>query len=79
MNVREFTGEEQNTNQKAVWLVMGPISAAIILGLALGAYIDYGHTERKQERRRAMDNDESEGGRRQNSPKADVEKGTGIL
>jgi Mg2+ and Co2+ transporter CorA len=44
MNVVEFTGEEGNTNQPEVWKVMGPASAAIILGLLGAAFVMYKRT-----------------------------------
>jgi len=47
MNVREFTGDEGNTTQPAVWKVMGPISFAIIfilLGYAVMLYMKVGET-----------------------------------
>jgi hypothetical protein len=57
MNVREFTGDAGNTNQRAVWKVMGPISAAIILGLLGGARYMYKQTEKEQLKRKAKRKD----------------------
>lgn len=53
MNVREFTGDKGNTNQRAVWRVMGPISVAIILGLLGGARYMYKQTQKEQNKRKA--------------------------
>jgi hypothetical protein len=53
MNVREFTGDAGNTNQREVWKFMGPISAVIILGLLGGAWYMYKQTEREQVKRKA--------------------------
>lgn len=52
MNVREFTGEQGNTNQGEVWKVMGQISAFIIIGLLSGAWYLYRDTQRQQRARR---------------------------
>ena len=52
MNVREFTGDAGNTNQQAVWTVMGPMSAAIIVGLLGGAWYMYKQTEKAQLKRK---------------------------
>ena len=53
MNVREFTGDAGNTTQQEVWKVMGPMSAAIILGLLGGAWYMYKQTEKEQTKRKA--------------------------
>ena len=53
MNVREFTGEPGNTDQRAVWAVMGPLSSAIIIGLLGGAWYMYRETQAKQDKRKA--------------------------
>ena len=53
MNVREFTGDTGNTNQRALWKVIGPISAAIIFGLLGGAWYMYERTKKKQLARKA--------------------------
>ena len=53
MNVVEFTGEIDNTNQRAVWRVMGPISGAVILGLLGTASYMYWKTRQEQKKRMA--------------------------
>ena len=52
MNVTEITGEEGNTSHGAVWMIMGPISGTIIVGL-LGAafYINRRIRQRQRERK----------------------------
>ncbi|KAF5005374.1 hypothetical protein FDECE_8186 [Fusarium decemcellulare] len=52
MNVVELTGEKENTNQVAVWRVMGPISGAIIVGLLLAAFFMYQRTRKEQRARK---------------------------
>lgn len=51
MNVREFTGDAANTNQRAVWIAMGPISAAIILALLGGAWYMHQQARKKHQKR----------------------------
>ncbi|KAH6885412.1 hypothetical protein B0T10DRAFT_577100 [Thelonectria olida] len=57
MNVVELTGEQGNTNQGAVWRVMGPSSAGIIVALLIAAFFMYDRTRKKQERRKKEKDD----------------------
>jgi predicted histidine transporter YuiF (NhaC family) len=52
MNVVEFTGDDGNTNQAQVWKVMGPLSAAIIVGLLGSAFVMYKRSRTQMRKQR---------------------------
>ncbi|KAK3384848.1 hypothetical protein B0H63DRAFT_172340 [Podospora didyma] len=47
MNVKEFTGDEGNTDQRFIWTIMGPLPGAVIAGLLGVAFYMYRKTRTK--------------------------------